>query len=204
MNRRGITAATLAAACGLLLTSCTGERGTASPAPSTADSTTAALPHSGAPKVDTPLPSTVLEGSPCDTALTREQLTDFLGEPTQGRASDDTLGSACNWSSNSGSGASIAVNYQVKSDQGLSLAYQNVQPQAARWKPIAPIQSFPAVAYANSDDKRACVIVVGVSDELAYSVALTLGDKATSEGKDSFDAGPEVAAAVLTNIKARS
>ncbi|MEA5359807.1 DUF3558 domain-containing protein [Amycolatopsis sp., V23-08] len=203
MNRRG-TAIAAIAACGLLLAGCTGEHGSASPAPSTPDSTAAALPHDGAPKVDTPLPSKVLDGSPCETALTPDQLTGLLGEPTQGKASDDTLGSACNWSSNSGSGASIAVNYQVKSDQGLSLAYQNVQPTAARWKPLDPIQGFPAVAYATSNDKRACVIVVGVSDQLAYSMALTLGDKATSEGKDSFDVGPQVADTVLTNLKARA
>jgi hypothetical protein len=203
MNRRGITVVTIAA-CGILLAGCTDKRGTADPAPSTAESSVAGLPHSGAPKVESPLSSTVLAGSPCDTALTRDQLTDLLGEPTPGRASDDALGSACNWSSDSGSGASIAVNYQVKSDQGLSLAYQNVQPAAARWKPLSPIEGFPAVAYANSEDKRACVIVVGVTDELAFSVALTLGDKATSEGKDSFDVAPQVADTVLSNLKARA
>jgi hypothetical protein len=154
--------------------------------------------------VDDPLSADVLDGSPCETALTADQVSTFLGDSTRRSESDSQLGPVCNWSSNAGSGASIAMNYQTKSDQGLSLAYQNVHPTAARWKPLDPIQGFPAVAYATSNDKRACVVVVGVSDELAYPMALTLGDKATSEGKDSFDLGPQVADAVLTNLKARA
>jgi hypothetical protein len=203
MNRRGTTVATIAV-CGLLLAGCTGERGSASPAPSTASGTANPLPHDGAPKVDTPLAATVLDAGPCDTGLTAEQVSTFLGDATPGKLSDSQLGPICNWSSNSGSGAGIAISYQTKSDQGISLAYQNVQPKAARWTPLAPIQGFPAVAYANSNDKRACVIVVGVTDELAYSTGLTLGDKAAGEGKDCFDVAPEVADAVLTNLKARA
>ena len=48
------------------------------------------------------------------------------------------------------------------------------------------------------------MIVVGVTDELAYSVALTLGDKAAGEGKDASTGAPEVADTVLTNLKARA
>jgi hypothetical protein len=33
---------------------------------------------------------------------------------------------------------------------------------------------------------------------------LTLGDKSAAEGKDCFDAAPEVADTVLTNLKARA
>ena len=112
--------------------------------------------------VDAPLSSTVLDGSPCDTALTSDQVSTFLGDATPGKPSDSELGPICNWSSNSGSGAGIAVSYRTKSDQGISLAYG-----------------------------------------FAFSTGLTLGDKATSEGKDSFDIAPQVADAVLTNVKAR-
>lgn len=203
MNRRRTTVATIAA-CGILLAGCNGERGTASPAPSTQTSAASTLPHSGAPKVDTPLAATVLNGNPCDTGLTTEQVSSFLGDATPGKSSDSQLGLICNWSSKSGSGAGIALSYQTKSDQGISLTYENVQPKAARWKPLAPLQGFPAVAYTNSPDKRACVIVVGVTDELAFSTGLTLGDKAASEGKDCFDLAPEVADTVLTNLKARA
>ncbi|MEQ0561248.1 DUF3558 domain-containing protein [Amycolatopsis sp. NEAU-NG30] len=204
MNRRGITAVTVAAACAILLAGCAGKRGTASPAPSTAESTAATLPHTGAPTVDSPLSPAVLDGSPCDSALTSSQVDHLLGQPTPAKPSDTQLGPMCQWSSASGSGAGITVAYQTKSDQGISLAYQNVQPTAARWKSLAPIRGFPAVAYTNSADKRACVIVVGVTDKLAFSTGLTLGDKAAGEGKDCFDLAPEVAGTVLTNLKARA
>ncbi len=204
MNRRGTTTIATIVACGLLFAGCTGERGTATPAPSSSSDSASAVPDSGAPKVDSPLSATALDGSPCDTALTGDQVSTFLGDATQGKPSDSELGPLCNWSSSSGSGAGIAIGYQTKSDKGIGLAYQNVQPKAARWKPLDPIQGFPAVAYANFDDKRSCVIVVGVTDELAFSVGLTLGDKATSEGKDSFDIAPQVADVVMTNVKARS
>ncbi|GAB3139753.1 DUF3558 domain-containing protein [Amycolatopsis stemonae] len=150
------------------------------------------------------MPTTVLTGNPCDSALTPDQVSTFLGDATSGKPSDTALGPLCNWSSTSGSGAGFAISYQTKSDQGISLAYQNIQPKAARWKPLDPIQGFPAVAYANFDDKRGCAVVVGVTDELAFSVGLTLGDKAASEGKDCFDIAPQVADAVMSNVKARA
>jgi hypothetical protein len=145
-----------------------------------------------------------LDGSPCETALTSEQISTFLGQASAGSSSDNQLGPTCHWGNAAGSGAGITVAYQTKSDQGLALAYHNVQPKAARWKVLDPIQDYPAIAYSDFDDKRAGVIVVGVTDSLAYSVSLTLGDKAASENKDAFDLGPQVADAVLTNLKARA
>jgi hypothetical protein len=67
------------------------------------------LPNSGARKVDNPLPAKVLDGSPCDSALTSEQLTGFLGEPSAPKAKDEALGPSCTWTSASGSGAGILV-----------------------------------------------------------------------------------------------
>ncbi|WP_328446757.1 DUF3558 domain-containing protein [Amycolatopsis sp. NBC_00438] len=198
-----LVAATVVAVGTTSLTACAGARrtaGMATPAPVSTTET----PDSGAPQVSDPLSADALDGSPCETALTSDQVSTFLGDATRGRESDSQLGPICNWSSNTGSGAGIAISYQTKSDQGIGLAYRNVQPVAARWQPLEPIQGFPAVAYANSDDIRACVIVVGVTDELAFSIGLTLGDKATSEGKDSFDLGRQVADVVALNLKAKA
>lgn len=156
-----------------------------------------------------PLPAKVLDGSPCDSALTTEQLETFLGEASPGKPSTDALGTACDWSSTTGSGAGFSIGYQTKSNQGISLAFQSVKPKADRWVEFDPVDGYPAIGYANnvgaaSDDKLACVVVVGVSDQLAYSVSLTLGDKAYREGKDSCIAGRDVAAEVLKNLKARA
>ncbi len=45
---------------------------------------------------------------------------------------------------------------------------------------MEPVQGYPAVGYVDTgidpQHKRSCVVTVGVSDELAYSVSLTLGD----------------------------
>jgi uncharacterized protein DUF3558 len=192
----------------LLLSACTGQ----SPTPTASNTATspepAAVPHSGAPKVESPLPASTLEGSPCDTAFTSAQLAEFLGEPTPPERSEDALGQACSWTNTAGTGVRLQVGYQTKSDQGLSLAFQNVKPKAARWVDLDPVQTYPAVGYVDSggdpSDKRQCVVVVGVSDQLAYSVGLILGDGAAAQGKDACAAGREAADAVLTNLKARA
>ncbi|SEF28136.1 Protein of unknown function [Amycolatopsis pretoriensis] len=202
MTKRSITIMAAITAGGLLVSACTGTPKAPATTTSATSSTTSAA--GDVPTVPSPLPATALDGSPCDSALTSSQVTHFLGQSTPTKPSDTQLGPMCQWSSASGSGAGITVAYQTKSDQGIGLAYQNVQPQAARWQPLDAIQGFPAVAYTNTEDKRACVIVVGVTDKLAFSTGLTLGDKSAAEGKDCFDAAPEVADAVLTNLKARA
>ncbi|MEV6642787.1 DUF3558 domain-containing protein [Amycolatopsis sp. NPDC051371] len=186
----------------LLISACSGTP--KAPATTTTAPSSTASADSDVPKVQSPLPTTALDGSPCDSALTSSQVAHFLGQSTPAKPSDTQLGPLCQWSSASGSGAGITVAYQTESDQGIRLAYQNVKPKAARWQPLEAIQGLPAVAYTNTDDKRACVIVVGVTDELAFSTGLTLGDKAAGEGKDCFDLAPEVADTVLTNLKARA
>jgi len=159
--------------------------------------------------VQNPLPAKVLDGSPCDSALTTRQLESFLGEPKPAEPSTDALGTACSFRAASGSGAGFSIGYQTKSDQGISLPYQSVKPKAARWVELDPIDGYPAIGYANNvgapkDDKKFCVVVVGISDQLAYSVSLGLGDKAYRDGKDSCDLGRDVAAEVLKNLKARA
>ncbi|RSM67306.1 DUF3558 domain-containing protein [Amycolatopsis sp. WAC 01376] len=194
------------------MSACDGGRttpGTPTPGTPAASSSAAGVPNSGAPAVQNPLPAKVLDGSPCDSALTAQQLETFLGEPSPGNPKTDALGTACNWHAASGSGAGFSVSYQTKSDQGISLPYQSVKPKTARWLELDPIDGYPAIGYANNvgvakDDKKFCVVVVGVSDQLAYSVSLGLGDNAYREGKDSCIAGRSVAAEVLKNLKGRA
>lgn len=210
MNQRYVGTIAAIAAGTFLLTACTGDRKVAGTATAPSSSSSSAdTPAGGAPKVGSPLPDKVLDGNPCDNAITSEQLTDFLGQTLPAKPNNDALGPGCHWGSASGSGAGINVTYQTKSDQGLNLAYQNVQPKAARWIVLDPVQGYPAVAYASNggvdpNDKRTCVIVVGVTDQLAYAVALVLGNNAYKEGKDSCVIGRDVADAVMTNLKQRA
>jgi hypothetical protein len=210
-SRHLLTTVSLVSAGVLLLAACDGNRTTPSTAPSSpASSSAGSVPNSGAPAVQNPLPAKVLDGSPCDSALTTEQLERLLGEPKPGDPSTDPLGTACGWRAASGSGAGFQVGYQTKSDQGISLPYQTVKPKVDRWLDLDPIDGYPAIGYSDNigaptkDDKLACVVVVGISDQLAYSVSLTLGDKAYREGKDSCLLGRDVAAEVLKNLKARA
>jgi len=190
----------------LILAACDGNRGTPTPGTSTpvASSSAAGVPNSGAPAVKNPLPAKVLDGSPCDSALTAQQLETFLGEPKPAEPSTDALGTACDWRAASGSGAGFSISYQTKSDQGISLPYKNVKPKAARWVELDPIDGYPAIGYTNIQDDNGCAVVVGVSDQLAYSVSLSLGDKATQQGKDGCKLGRDVAAEVLKNLKGRA
>jgi hypothetical protein len=197
------TAVALGAA---LLTSCTGKsptNGTATPALTSS----AELPNSGAPKVDNPLPASALDGNPCDSALTTEQLTGYLGQSTTPEPSDTVLGPTCDWASTSGSAAGILVGYETKAGQGLSLTYKNEKPKASRWvDDLEAVQGYPAVGYVDvgTTDNRTCVVVVGIADDLAFSVSLSLGDSAAQAGKDACTLGRGVADAVMTNLKARA
>lgn len=206
-SRHQLAAFVLVATGALLLSACDGDRGTpGTPTPGTpaASSSAAGVPNSGAPAVQNPLPAKVLDGSPCDSALTAQQIETFIGEPSPGKPSTDALGTACDWSSASGSGAGFQIGYQTKSDQGISLPYKNVKPKAARWVELDPIDGYPAIGYTNIQDDDGCAVVVGVSDQLAYSVSLSLGDKASQAGKDGCKLGRDVAVEVLKNLKGRA
>ncbi|WP_254897063.1 DUF3558 domain-containing protein [Amycolatopsis sp. Hca4] len=206
MIRRVLIGTTAVVVGTALLTSCTGERrtpGTASPAPASS----AELPNSGAPKVNDPLPAKVLDGSPCDSALTEEQLAGYLGKPGAPEPKDSELGPMCDWASTSGSSAGILVAYETKTGQGISFTYKNEKPKASRWvDDLDPVQGYPIVGYVDvgASGQRSCVLVVGVSDELAYSLSLVLGDDAAEKGKDACQLGRGVADTVLTNLKARA
>ena len=215
MVRRYGLAVSAAAAGAVLLSACsggtvTGVASTTSVSSSTgaSSSSTAAVPHSGAPKVTSPLPAKVLDGSPCDSALTSTQLTHFLGQTAPPKPSTDALGTACDWHNAGLNGSGFQISYQTKSQNGISLAYESVKPTASRWVDLAPIQGYPAIGYVapgvDPTDKLSCVIVVGVTDELAYSVVLTLSDESAAQHKDACMLGPDVADAVMTNLKARA
>lgn len=179
------------------------------PGSTSASPTSAAAPAAGVPTVQSPLPAKVIDGSPCDTALTNADLTKLIGPPSQAKPSDTPLGPSCAWDNASDNGAGITVFYQTKSDRGLSLAYKNVKPTATHWAELQPIQGYPAVAYRPAGDPDTtgtdhCQVVVGISDSLAYSAGITLSDNAKSRGIDPCTAGRDVADHILTNIKARA
>lgn len=212
--RKTVPLVAVALASAACLTACSGVHesgGTPTPvsAPSGSVADGAGVPNNGAPKVENPLPDKVLSGSPCDSALTASQLSTYMGAGVDpAKPSEASLGATCQWG-NKESGAALTVIYQTKSDQGISLSYASRKPQAKRWTELDPVQGYPAIGYATEylDDSRPkgnCVVVVGVSDKLAYSLSLVLGDSAAASGKDACTLGRVVADSVLTNLKARA
>jgi hypothetical protein len=196
----------------ITLAGCSGNTVAGNPTPNSGSTPSTSAPSSSsaedAPSVQNPLPAKVLDGSPCDTALTTADVTKFIGNSTPAKPDEDPTGNICFWHNLAGDNASLGVTYQTKADGALRLAYKNVKPSAARWDVLQPIQGYPAVGYlAAGDDpanKSQCHVVVGISDHLAYSVDMTLSDTATQKGIDPCDAGRNVADQVLTNIKART
>jgi hypothetical protein len=167
-------------------------------------STTAGV--SNAPEAQAPLPASVLNGSPCDSALTTEQVTSFIGTPkTPDRDDNFATGPACTWFSVVS--GQINVYYATKTGGGLNLVYQNTKPKSARWEP-AELQGYPAVAYSEQGFDQSitgsCIISVGIRDDLAFGVALTLGDSARNRGVDSCEGVKNVANTMLTNLKGRA
>jgi hypothetical protein len=175
------------------------------PASTTASSTAAS---DGAPPVQNPLPAKVLDGSPCDTALTNADVKEFIGNSDPAKHDEDPTGQICFWYNAAGSGARIGVTYQTEIDGGLRLAYKNVKPTAVRWDVLQPIQGYPAVSYLPAGDdpnaKSQCHIVVAVADNLSYSVGMVVSNNAQQRGIDGCTAGRDVADRVMTNLKARA
>lgn len=188
----------------------TSTTGNASPTSNAASAnpSTSNAPANGAPTVSNPLPAKVLAGNPCDTALTNSDLGEFLGGSDTPKPSTDPTGAVCNWNSTTGSGAHIGVTYQTTAGGGLSLDYKNVKPTADYWTDLGLIQGYPAVGYrsagAGADNKSFCQIVVGISDDLVYSVTISLGASGTAKGTEACTAGKSVADRVMTNIKTRA
>ncbi|WP_244287363.1 DUF3558 domain-containing protein [Amycolatopsis rubida] len=178
---------------------------TNAPPPSSASGKT--LPYAGAPKVEHPLPESVLSVHPCDGALTPEQVKTLVGKPTQGEHADNpALGTECHWS-NRDTGSLATVLYTTKVSDGLSAAYANTKPQAKRWHPLSPIQGLPAVAASvykqQATTDSFCQVTVGISDQKTIDASVSLGYSQIGK-KDPCDAAAVVADMVITNLKQKA
>ncbi len=132
-------------------------------------------PYGGAPKVENPLPDSVLSGSACD-ALSPQQIHEDVGDGVTGKPEDGPLGPKCTWSDHQ-DGSMLTIFYTTKQREGLSIIYKQVKPQMKRFDVLPPIQGFPAVAYDLKPGPRTdgCQIAVGLSDTLEFEVGVDLG-----------------------------
>jgi hypothetical protein len=166
---------------------------------------TAALPHSGAPKVANPLPAPVFAGDPCTDALTPEQVKLALGVNTPGTAGQSPLGRKCTWR-NQANGSSAVVSYDTRTNEGLSGSYRNIKPHATIWRELPLIQGFPAVAAVTPDGgppDEFCQVSVGLADNLAVDISVLLSD--TKKGTaDPCEGAARVADMAVTNLRQKA
>ena len=205
MTRRTL-AAVLGTSVVVLVAGCSGgpAAAPASTAPVSSSATAAALPHSGAPKVEHPLPASVLSGQPCSEALTSDQLNQIFGTAPQGKPDTLTgIGPECRWN-NTDTGAGLTVSFDIETHSGLSALYQNTKPQAKVWRELPPIQGFPAVAhstFSSGTQTGFCQATVGTADDSSFDVSLTPSDAKKASGADPCELSARVADMVVTNLK---
>ncbi|MET9260502.1 DUF3558 domain-containing protein [Amycolatopsis sp. NPDC004079] len=207
MNRiPGAAAALLLAVGAALAAACAGPGSPAPPASTARPSPAVPLPYAGAPKVDRPLPPSVLSGDPCREALTAAQLKDILGATDPPRSEDvPATGPACRWD-HPDSGAGLNVFYDIRTHQGLSAVYRNSKPLMTTWRPIPSVHGFPAVAFAaytgiGADDS--CDVSMGIADDYTVDAALNLG--ASKAGKaDACELTVKVADMVIANLSRKA
>ncbi|WP_172803374.1 DUF3558 domain-containing protein [Alloactinosynnema sp. L-07] len=194
----------------LVLASCTSEApGTPTTAPATstdAPTSTSApttkpsgdLPANGAPKVDTSVDPGGFLKKPC-LAFTEAQRKELgLADGEQRRA---PLGEECNWRSNGGGSAHLS--FLEGNPHGLSGTYAANKDGRLKYFEPTEVGGQPAV-FASPDDARtkgACVLLVGMSDKLVFSMTVQQSPDKVGTG-DPCQVTARVAGMALTTIKA--
>ncbi|GAA4531672.1 DUF3558 domain-containing protein [Amycolatopsis samaneae] len=205
MKHRATSVAFSCVVIAALAVGCTGKPAANPVGTPRSESPSAGLPRGGAPKVDSPMPVSALSSDPCQSALTPGQLEKILGTAPQGKPDSSPLGPACNWH-NSDKGSHASVSYDTQTRTGLSGEYENTKPQAVVWRPLPPIQGFPAVAHvtpSGGEPDYFCQVSVGVADDLSFDASIILGP--AKKGKvDPCQVTAQVADMVVTNLRQKA
>ncbi|MFI7121932.1 DUF3558 domain-containing protein [Amycolatopsis sp. NPDC049868] len=154
-------------------------------------------PYAGAPAVRDPLPSAVLAGHPCATALTPPQVTQVLrieaiGSPDR----TEPAGPTCQWE-DPVTARTVRVVYATTYRQGLSAVYPSRSAEEGGvWRELT-VGGFPAVA-TTQDAQWYCTVTVGLADDAAVGVSLIgrVGDT-----RDVCAATGKAAELVVTSLR---
>ena len=133
------------------------------------------LPSHGAPKVDDPLDTTRYQQDPC-SALTASQAQQELTLPPNGKRDDAAFGKGCEWF-NPDTRGRVSIAFLTSNPRGLSAAYEaNQEGKYPYFNPLPLIEGYPAIASDVADRRPtgACIVVVGVTDQLAVQFSLQL------------------------------
>jgi Protein of unknown function (DUF3558) len=178
----------------------TGPAATTESQPSETDNPAEELPTDGAPAVNDPLDTSTFQQDPCG-ALTPSQSTE-LNVGSSGKPDEEALGKVCTWQ-NPETGGMAILAFLDKDPRGLSAVYHaDKEGKWAYFDELPPVEGFPAVARGLTDERKkgGCSIVVGVSDEIAFSLFLQLS-LANSGQKDPCDTAILVAGKALQTMK---
>lgn len=198
-----ITALSLLATA-ILATSCSGEGGEATPAPSSVP-VSSVSPKFGAPPVSTPLDPGPLEKTPC-AAMTADQVA-ALGAPlktTKAKPADPT-GPACSWVFDTPDGPSSATGAVFTADPthgGISGLYGKQQTGGlTKFEPFS-VNGYPGVIYdaAANSMPGSCGLAVGLRDDLTYTISVDL-DVLKKPFADSCEVGKKVAGYVIQYLQ---
>ncbi len=201
--------ATGAAALAVVTTACSTPTVGGTPAPTSSVSSDSKLP-SGAPHVANPLDVSRAQASPC-SVLTAAQISS-VGIVATGKSSDSAVGPACDWDDTSAipSPVSIGVRFVTKTSGGLSSLYvqaDSLKKAGGYFEPIDPIQGYPALLYAQYDDRKAttnaaCNLGIGVSDTLQIAFGVTVTHPSPQSDPCTID--KKAADLMMTTLKAGS
>ncbi|MFJ8910812.1 DUF3558 domain-containing protein [Amycolatopsis sp. NPDC102389] len=187
----------LAAAASLLTGGCgTQVTGTAT----TSVPSSARLPSDGAPAVTIPITDTAaVEADPC-SAIPTAEIEAIGGKVERSELEALTMGKACAWIFQEGANT-VSAGLVTGNKDGLSALYsQNAAGGLTTFKPVNPVNGYPAVIYANGGEGRGtCTLAVGVRDDLVYTVIPRLGDDHPSSS-DPCGMATKVAAAAIRNL----
>lgn len=189
MRRLLMTAAAVVVSLGLV--GCSGDaepgvptgEGDSGGTPTKGGGSNSGLPHSGAPKVATPIADTASwEADPCGV-VTDSQFQNAGLKIRAAEPSEDSFGPVCDWAIEGGGSFSGSF---IAGGGGLSAIYSNNEKgKFDHFEAIEDIEGQPAVMAMGVDDRNDgnCGIDVGIRDDMAYFVTMT-ADTGTPQGDD--------------------
>lgn len=198
-----IAATALMAACST--GSSNGESGTASPQPTATQTPDSSLPHSGAPKVESPIADVAgFEANPCSVVTAEQFRTIGLKSDEPRPNTDFAAGSGCDWFFEPIDVGTINGSFMKANSEGLSNLY--AKDKAGEWglfEDAGIVEGYPAV-FANRHDERSdgyCDIEIGLRDDLTYHVGVSASSDESPFRKDPCGAAKKVAALVIKTLK---
>ncbi|MEU8412322.1 DUF3558 domain-containing protein [Amycolatopsis japonica] len=161
----------------------------------------ARLPSDGAPAVPDPITATAaVEADPCSAIPTTE--IEAIGGKVKGSRLDElSMGKACAWMFQEGA-STMSGGLVTGNKDGLSSLYaQNARGGLTTFKPVAPINGYPAVLYANGGEGEGiCTLAVGIRDDLVYTFIPLLSMRHPAYS-DPCGMATKAAAAAIKNLK---